>query len=196
MGGTFDPIHIGHLILAENAYEQFNLDKVLIMPSGRPPHKTDRDLTPAEHRVRMAELAIGSNNHFELSLIEVENPGFTYTYETLEKLTAKNPDTEYYFIMGEDSLFNLDKWKEPAKICSKAVLVVACRDVYTQSDLDEQIDYIRKKYGCRVYRLDTPNIDISSMAIRKRVSEKKTIKYFVPEDVDHYISNKKLYQNK
>ncbi|SCP94992.1 nicotinate-nucleotide adenylyltransferase [Anaerobium acetethylicum] len=195
MGGTFNPIHIGHLILAENAYEQFNLDRVLIMPSGKPPHKENLESASTEHRVKMAELAIGSNNHFELSLIEVESSGYTYTYETLAKLKEKNPDTEYYFIMGEDSLFDFEKWKEPAKICDKTILVVACRDVYTQADLDEQIGYIRKKYGCRIYKLDTPNIDISSSVIRKRVSKKQTIKYYVPEDVERYIYNRKLYQN-
>ena len=109
MGGTFDPIHMGHLILGEKAYEQLGLDKVLFMPCGNPPHKRNRKgRATDEQRAEMVRLAIKDNPHFELSLIEMHEEGYTYTYRTLEQLNAANPDTEYYFIIGADSLYNFD----------------------------------------------------------------------------------------
>ena len=117
MGGTFDPIHIGHLILGETAYHQFQLDKVLFMPAGNPPHKQDRENRATDsQRVDMVRLAIASNPHFTLSLEEMHKEGYTYTYRTLERLKQQNPDTEYYFILGADSLYTFDDWKEPGRI--------------------------------------------------------------------------------
>ena len=114
MGGTFDPIHMGHLILGEKAYEQFQLDKVLFMPSGNPPHKKNRQgRATDEQRVEMVRRAISDNPHFELSLAEMHENGYTYTYHTLETLKTENPDTDYYFIIGADSLYNFDTWREP-----------------------------------------------------------------------------------
>ena len=114
MGGTFDPIHIGHLILGETAYEQFDLDQVLFMPAGNPPHKRNRlHRATDEQRSEMVRRAIASNPHFSLSLEEMNEDGFTYTYRTLERLRAEHPDTDYFFILGADSLFDFDKWREP-----------------------------------------------------------------------------------
>ena len=129
MGGTFDPIHMGHLILGEQSYEQFQLDKVLFMPSGNPPHKRDRAGRASDNqRVDMVRLAIEDNPHFELSLAEMHETGYTYTYRTLEELKEYNPDTDYYFIIGADSLFAFDEWMEPERICRACTLVVAVRD--------------------------------------------------------------------
>ena len=112
MGGTFDPIHIGHLILGENACLQLGLDSILFMPSGNPPHKPHRPgRATTMQRVEMVRLAIEDNPHFELSLAETHDQGYTYTEETLRRLTAENPDTDYYFIMGADSLFQFEHWK-------------------------------------------------------------------------------------
>ena len=121
MGGTFDPVHIGHLILGESAYTQFGLDRVLFMPSGNPPHKQKRDGATNDQRVDMVRLAIRGNPHFELSLEEMHEDGYTYTKETLKRLTGENPDTDYFFIMGADSLFDFDDWMCPdeiAKLCT------------------------------------------------------------------------------
>ena len=124
MGGTFDPIHIGHLILGETAYEQFQLDEVLFMPSGNPPHKRNRaHRATDDQRCEMVKRAIASNPHFSLSLEEMNEDGFTYTYRTLERLNKKHPNTEYYFILGADSLFDFDEWKEPARICHVCQIV-------------------------------------------------------------------------
>lgn len=116
MGGTFNPIHIGHLIIAEKAREQFGLDHVLFMPSGMPYMKDCREVLPGKTRTKMTELAIQSNLFFAISTIEVEREGRTYTYETLEYLRTQNPDTEYYFILGADSLWKIEEWKHPERI--------------------------------------------------------------------------------
>ena len=140
MGGTFDPIHIGHLILGESAYEQFGLDRVLFMPSGNPPHKTKRHGASNSERAEMVRLAIGNNPHFELSLEEMHEQGYIYTKETLRRLRMRNPDTDYYFIMGADSLVTFHMWNGPQEICDQCVLVAAVRDQMAEKDLDEAID--------------------------------------------------------
>lgn len=195
MGGTFDPIHIGHLMLAEQAYDKFGLDKVLIMPTGNPPHKDNSVSATTKHRVQMARLAIENNKHFELSLIEVERSGYTYTYETLEELTKKNPDVEYYFIIGADSLLDFDKWKEPQRICQNATLLVATRYNLSSEELENQIDEVAHKYNAKIYSLETPNIDISSKLLRTLVNTGKSIKYYVTTDVERYIYKNKLYKH-
>lgn len=195
MGGTFDPIHVGHLMLAEQAYDRFGLDKVLIMPTGNPPHKDGAVTALTKHRVQMSRLAIENNKHFELSLVEIERSGYTYTYETLEYLKQENPDTEYYFVMGADSLFNFEKWKEPAKICKNCVILAATRYNLSSAKLERQIEYLSSKYDAVIYRLETPNIDISSKLIRTSVSTGMSIKYYVPKDVENYIYKNKLYKH-
>lgn len=194
MGGTFDPIHMGHLILAERAYDKFNLDKVLIMPTGNPPHKANQANTGAKQRAKMSKLAIKDNHYFELSLLEIRRKGYTYTYETLEALKRKNKDTEYYFIMGVDSLFSLDKWREPERICKNCIIVVAARNHVATSELKDRIKYLEDRYDATIYCLDTPTIDIASHNIRSMVGKKKSIRYFVPREVEKYIYKHGLYQ--
>jgi nicotinate-nucleotide adenylyltransferase len=195
MGGTFDPIHIGHLILAENAYEKYHLDSVLMMPNGDPPHKTEHIITPSRHRIRMVQLAIEDNGHFELSTAETEGGGLKYTCVTLEALKSKNPNTEYYFILGADSLFSIEKWREPEKIFRLCTVLAATRYHLEDRKIENQIEYLSRKYCARIARLDTPNIDVSSRMIRTLVTEKKTIKYYVPKDVEQYIYKNNLYRN-
>lgn len=194
MGGTFDPIHVGHLIMAEAAYENFELDKVLIMPSGNPPHKKNEVCATTRQRVAMTRLAIENNNHFELSLIEVERKGFTYTYETLEELKKNYSNAEIYFIMGADSLFSFEKWKNPEIICQNSIILVAVRYNLSSQEMDAQIKFLSEKYNADIRKLNTPNIDISSKMIRTKVAMKKTIKYFVPNDVENYIYINGLYK--
>ncbi|RDY32775.1 nicotinate-nucleotide adenylyltransferase [Lachnotalea glycerini] len=195
MGGTFDPIHVGHLMLAEQAYDKFNMDKILIMPAGNPPHKDNEVSALIKHRVSMVRLAIEGNKHFELSLIEVERSGYTYTYETLENLTKENSNIEYYFIIGADSLLELHKWKEPEKICRDCTILVATRYNLKSKELNKKIDEITKKYNAKIYLLDTPNIDLSSTYIRTAVSAGKSIKYYVTSDVERYIYKNNLYKH-
>lgn len=195
MGGTFDPIHIGHLILGENAYRQFHLSKVLFMPSGNPPHKTDRKGRASnEERVEMVKYAIASNSHFELSLAEMHEEGFNYTKETLQRLKEVHPDTDYYFIMGADSLFQFEEWKEPDQICSLCTIVVALRDHIEKEKLNCKIEELSGKYHASILKLDTPNIDISSRTIRQWLKTEKSIRYYVPDEVIAYIQKKNLYR--
>ena len=196
MGGTFDPIHVGHLILAESAYQQFGLDEVLIMPSGNPPHKKDRTGGPTlDQRIEMVSLAIEDNDHFTLSTEEAHDKGYTYTRATLERLTSENPDTEYHFIMGADSLFYFDTWKDPERIAQLAVLVVATRYHVDEVQLSEAIASVGQKFGATIEKLSTPNMDISSSMIRDWVRQKRSIRYYVPDQVIDYIKKTGLYVN-
>ena len=195
MGGTFDPIHMGHLILGEKAYEQLELDKVLFMPCGNPPHKRNRKgRATDEQRAEMVRLAIEDNPHFELSLIEMHEEGYTYTYRTLEQLNKANPDTEYYFIIGADSLFNFDTWMEPERICQEAVLVVATRDHTPLKELDQQMQLLSQKYNGNFIRLDTMNIDVSSELLRSWHESGQSLRYYVPKPVISYIEKNDIYK--
>lgn len=196
MGGTFDPIHVGHLILGERAYEQLGLDKVWFMPSGNPPHKKNRSGRASDQeRVTMVQKAIAGNPHFELSLIEMNEEGYTYTYRTLETLTKENPDTDYYFIIGADSLYNFATWKEPARICQACTLVVATRNHTPVKELDQEMTYLSQQYGGCFLRLDTMNIDISSELLRKWLKEGKSLRYYVPDKVIQYIYENQIYHS-
>ena len=117
MGGTFDPVHMVHLTLAENAYHSFGLDEVLMLPNGDPPHKTDKIITPAVHRLAMLQLAVEGIPYFRISDMEIRRKGYSYSSVTLEELKKAHPDTDYYFIMGADSLFQFEHWKGPEEIC-------------------------------------------------------------------------------
>ena len=195
MGGTFDPIHMGHLILGEKAYEQLGLDKVLFMPCGNPPHKLNRTgrATDAQ-RSEMVRLAIENNPHFELSLMEMHEEGYTYTYRTLEQLKRQNPDTEYYFIIGADSLYSFDTWREPGRICQAAVLVVATRDHTPVKELDQQMELLSKRYNGIFVRLDTMNIDVSSELLRSWHRSGQSLRYYVPQPVISYIEKNGIYK--
>lgn len=196
MGGTFNPIHTGHLILAENAYEQFALDSVLIMPSKNPPHKKQENIVSDIHRSNMISLAIKGNPHFELSTIELEREGTTYTADTLTYLVSNNLDTEYYFIIGADSLFQIDSWKNPEIIFSKATILATTRYHLPDDKINMQIDYLNRKYDTNIHVLNIPNIDLSSELIRERVYNHNTITYYVAREVEQYIYQNKLYDTR
>ena len=194
MGGTFDPIHIGHLILGEAAYEQYSLDKVLFMPAGRPPFKEGRKgMASNEQRTEMVRRAIASNPHFELSLLEMNDDGMSYTYRTLEKLREENPDTEYYFVMGADSLMYFDTWMMPQRIADAAIIVVATRNHMPQESLNEKIRQLSGMFHASIRKLETPNLDISSSQIREWVSQGRGIQYYVPDPEIRYIEGEGLY---
>lgn len=194
MGGTFDPIHVGHLILGEKAYEQLKLDKVWFMPSGNPPHKRHREgRATDEQRVAMVEKAIAGNPHFALSLIEMNEDGYSYTYRTLERLSGEHPDTEYFFIIGADSLYSFSSWMEPERICRACTLVAAVRDHVPAESLDRKLQKLREEFHGRFLKLDTLNIDISSELLRQWVREGKSLRYYVPNEVAEYIHENGIY---
>ena len=194
MGGTFDPIHIGHLILAEDAYVELGLDEVLFMPAGHPPHKVlGKGRATNDQRTEMVRRAIEGNDHFSLSLYEMKKEGLSYTYQTLEMLSNNEKGIELYFIMGADSLFEFKTWKEPERIASLCTIVAAGRPGRGEEDLTACIDELRRIMDAKIVRLDTPDIDISSTMLRKRASEGLTIRYYVPDKVAEYIKERGLY---
>lgn len=195
MGGTFDPIHVGHLILGESAYQQFGLERVLFMPSGNPPHKQDRKGRASnEERVEMVRRAIETNVHFELSLEEMHEQGYNYTRETLERLKSEHADTDYYFIMGADSLLSFETWKDPEEICRLCVLVVAVRDHLPQERLDAQIARLGETFRADIRKLESPNIDISSRMVRGWVAQERSCRYYLPDRVLDYIEERGIYR--
>lgn len=197
LGGTFDPIHVGHLIIGEKAYEQLKLDQVLFMPSGNPPHKKDRaGRASDDQRVEMVRRAIAGNPHFQLSLAEMHEEGYSYTYRTLEHLKAENPDTDYYFIIGADSLFSLESWMMPERILAACTLVVATRNHTSVERLDQEMERLSLKLHGQFRRLDTLNIDISSAMLREWLQESRSIRYYTPESVREYIYQENIYQSR
>lgn len=196
MGGTFDPIHIGHLILGEKAYEQFGLEKVLFLPSGNPPHKKIRSGRATDsQRVEMVKMAIAGNPHFGLSLMEMHGQGYSYTYRTLEQMKEEHPDEEYYFIIGADSLFTLEQWREPSRICQNCKIAVAVRDHAERATLEQEMDRLSEKYHGTFFRLDTPDVDISSAHIREWLLAGETIRYYVPDPVREFIYKYHIYSS-
>lgn len=193
MGGTFDPIHYGHLMIAENAAEQFGLDQIWFMPNGNPPHKRNSNITSAEHRCAMVELAITGNPRFTLSRREVDADGVCYTYETLASLHKECPDDRFYFIMGADSLSEFESWRNPDIICQNAVILAAVRDLTDDGALQDQIRHLTEKYQAEIFRIQTPNFSISSHNIRKRCAEQTSIRYLLPDRVREYIAVNNLY---
>ena len=193
LGGTFDPIHTGHLILAEAAYESFSLDYVLIMPNGNPPHKAGQVNATMEQRTRMVELAVADNPHLKVSDFEKTPQDYHYTYETLEFLKKEHPDTDYSFILGADSLVHFHTWMEPRRICEACSILAATRDHMESEELTARIQELSRVFGAHIYPMETPNIDISSNMIRERVRTGRSIRYYVPEAVEEYIYKKGLY---
>ena len=191
MGGTFNPIHNGHVALADAAYKTFSLDKVLFMPSGNSYMK--QHVLDNSKRVSMVSKAIESISYFELSTIEVERFGNTYTSETLQQLTQQNPDVQYYFIMGADSLFHIEKWKDPEIIFQLSTLICMVRDDYNMADIKKKGAELAQR-GADILYLNMPKIDISSTDIRNRVKLHQSISELVPEKVEKYILQEHLYE--
>jgi len=193
MGGTFNPIHNGHLILANVAYETLGLDKVLFMPSGTSYMK--KNVLAAKKRIEMVRLAISCYPQFELSLVEAVRQGNSYTSETLAYLTEKNPNTCYFLIMGADSLFQIEKWKNPKQIFSLAKIACAVRDDYSLNGLKKKGQQLQS-LGADIIYLDMPKINISSTDIRTKVKEQRSIADDVPMEVADYIQRERLYYEK
>lgn len=194
LGGTFNPIHYGHLLLAENAYQQFQLDKILVMPTKNPQYRTISSDISEKDRCQMISLAIEDNPHLQLSYEELNREGATYTVDTLSIMKEKCSEQDIYFIMGADSLFHLETWKSADKILSLCHIIAAPRISQSTSEIESQIDYLMAKYeDADIHLLNTPNLDISSHGIRKRIRGEQTIRYLLPKNVEDYIRTHKLY---
>lgn len=195
-GGTFNPIHTGHLILAEAAYEAFDLDEVLFVPTGISNLKDPSIVLDKKQRITLTGEAIGENPHFALSTIETDRPGKSYTFETLELLNKEYPNSEYYLIIGADSLFQLEEWKRPADIMKNAVILAAKRKGATTQELLDRIEELKEKYDADIRLLPCTYIDISSTEIRERIKNGKSIRYLVPEVTENYIKKNHLYEDR
>jgi len=191
LGGTFDPVHIGHLLLAESAREELGLERVVFMPAGRPWRKASREVSPAEHRLAMLRLAVAGNDAFEVSTIEVEREGPTYTVETLEELRRKDPGAALFFIVGEDALADLPNWREPQRILELATVAVAGRTA--EGPNLRQAEAMMPGLVARAVWLRMPIIEISATGIRERVRLGLSIRYRVPAAVEAYIREHRLY---
>lgn len=194
MGGTFNPVHNGHLLIAENAYEQLGLDEVRFVPTGRAPHKQGQHIIDGADRMRMVELAIAGNPAFSVDDRELRSDRLSYSYLTLEQLRAEAPDDRLYFIMGGDSLHDFKTWYHPERICRCATLVAAIRDACDREHLELYAKELREQYAAEVCLIDTPNLSVTSSELRLRAATGRSIRYQVPDAVRDYILEKQLYQ--
>lgn len=190
MGGTFDPIHNAHLLIASFAYDEFHLDKVIFMTGGNTPHK---DMTGADaaDRYEMVRCAVEDDERFEADDFEIKKEGYSYTVETLEYLKEKYPGAELYFIVGSDSLDYMDKWHECRRLFSMCVILLFERSGFP--NIKKKAEELEREYSCRIERIDAPIIEISSSMIRARVSLGRSIRYIVPDHVIEYIHERGLY---
>lgn len=193
IGGTFDPIHYGHLAAAEEARVRMNLERVLFVVAGVPPHKLDEEVTPVEHRLAIVSLAIASNPHFEISRVDVDRPGPSYTVDTISILQKQwRQETEVYFIMGLDSLVELPTWHHPQRLIQLCRLLAVKRPGF-ETDMAE-LEASVPGISSRVEIIDMPEVDISSSDLQQRVRDGLPIKYQVPEEVERYIMEHGLYR--
>lgn len=194
MGGTFNPIHNGHLLLAQAARESLNLDRILFMPSGNSYMKETSQILDGDTRAQMVRLALLGNPYFLFSDLELKREGATYTCDTLAILKAQNPQTQYYFILGEDNLLTLKCWKNPAFILQNCVIAGAVRASEDNTRIKKAAELLKKEYQADIRILPTRRIDISSSEIRERLKSGQSIRYMLPERVYDYIQKKRLYR--
>lgn len=194
LGGTFDPIHTGHLILAQEVLASLGLDEVWFVPTGEPWMKKGQPLTSKAHRKAMVELAISGNHHFKLSTVEMDRAGETFTVDTLEDLKAgEMHDDEVLFIMGVDTLNSMHRWKAPERILELAQIVIALRPGYGEVDL-HALQALDPSAAERVLTVHLPLIEISATELRRRANSGETYRYLVPDAVGEYIEKHALYR--
>lgn len=194
-GGSFDPVHFGHLLLAECAREQARLDEVWFLPSAVAPHKRNRQVSPDRQRVEMLQLAIGGHEAFRVSTIEVDRGGVTYTFETLEQIHAERPGDELFFLMGGDSVRDLPSWRKPQRICELATIVAVQRPDAPVPDVESLRPLVSPERFAAAppVIVAMPLIDLSSTDIRQRVGQGRSIRYRLPAAVEKYIETHRLY---
>ena len=194
-GGSFDPVHYGHLLLAECCREQCTLDEVQFVPAAVPPHKPRRELTPGELRVEMLELATAGHPVFAVSRFEIDRGGLSYTVDTLRHFRRETPEAELFLLMGADMLNDLPTWREAAQVCELALPVVVRRAGSSEPDFDcltaiasaERIEQIRR------LEVEMPRVGISGTEIRRRAAQRRSIRFQTPRAVEEYIATRELY---
>lgn len=195
MGGTFDPIHYGHLVTAEAARHTFSLAQVVFVPTGRPPHKPEEVVTDAEHRYLMTVLATIENPFFTASRMEIDRPGYSYTIDTVREFKEMfGPRCHLYFITGADAILEIFTWRNPEGLLDSCSFIAATRPGYSPAQLSSLVSSLQRQDGPQIEFLEVPALAISSSDIRMRVREGRPIKYLVPEAVEYYIIKNGLYR--
>lgn len=192
LGGTFNPPHVAHLVCAAEAHDQLGLDVVLLIPTAQPPHKAAPDDPGAEHRAAMCELAVRGDERLQVSRIELERTGPSYTVDTLRALHEREPEDELTFIVGGDMAHSLPTWHEPEGILRLARLAVAERAEVRRADITERL--VTLAGAQRIAYFTMPRLDVSSSDLRRRVGAGRSIRYLVPDAVADYIAEHQLYQ--
>lgn len=191
-GGTFDPIHNGHLYIAYEALKQLELDKIIFIPAGNPPHKNSSNVIDGNIRYKMVELAIKDFEGFQVSDYEINKKSRSYTFETLQYYKSKESD-ELYFILGADSLISIDYWKSVDKILEAATIVVFNRPGFTKEEIEKKKTQVELKYNKKIIYLDLLNLEISSSCIKEKICKGERIDFFIPESVKQYIEENNIY---
>ena len=192
MGGTFDPIHFAHLLIAEDVRRRFNLPRVLFMPCGHPPHKKDYEISSAEDRYLMAVLATADNPHFGVSRLEIERPAPSYTIDTIRALNHKLDDLgQLYFVTGADAVLELPIWHEPDAVLEEARVVAVSRPGFDLGRLEAALGRNR---AVKITVIEAPAMDISSTQIRQRITAGLSVRYLTPKPVLEYIEKRDLYR--
>jgi len=195
-GGTFDPVHFGHLALAEECLAVAGLDEVWLVPAASPPHKGGKKLSRFDQRKEMLELAIAGNEKFKVEPMEADRPGPSFTIDTLEEIQKRKPNDELFLIIGGDSALEFSTWKDPAKIASLATIIVRIRPGVIMPTEQEFISQLGKELGVppKVFFVaGPPYLDVSSSLLKERVTNNKSVRYLLPRAVEVYIQQKKLY---
>ena len=195
MGGTFNPIHNGHLMLAEHVMEEFGLDEIWFMPNGNPPHKRQESIgTSTSDRLEMVRIAIGDCPKFSIQPYEAEKKTVSYSYQTMEEFRKSYPDRDFYFIIGADSLFQMETWGHPDRLLSCCTVIAAKRDSKeTDQDMQKQISYLEGKYHAQILLSQSPVFEVSSSEIREMIQRNHPIEGLVPEGVADYIRENHIY---
>lgn len=196
-GGTFDPIHVAHLVLAEQCREQCHLDEVWFVPAASPPHKQNSVISSAKTRAEMIEFAISGNPQFKLSRIELDRSGPSYTVTTLEQLRAEDPTRELFLLIGADSVRDLPTWREPQRILELATVVAVNRgrDPIANAQLGQVIQKLGFVAASRIEWVQMPGMEISATEIRERIAAGRSIRYLVPRAVEAYLKQNHLYRD-
>jgi nicotinate-nucleotide adenylyltransferase len=194
LGGSFDPIHYGHLYMARKAKKEYHLDEIWLIPAGHSPNKDEQQMTDALERFKMCQLAVESEEGMKVSTIEIDSYEKSYTYRTLQKLCTQYPEYEFYFIMGADSLDYFDHWYHPEMICALSKILVVNRDDFTEADLNHKIERIQKKFQADIQLVHCEKWDISSHEIRDLLRQGSDVSQHLPASVRKYITEHGLYQ--
>jgi nicotinate-nucleotide adenylyltransferase len=195
-GGSFNPVHYGHLLLAECCREACRLDEVWLVPAAVPPHKQDREISPARQRIDMLELALAGNDHLRVATLEIDRGGVSYTVDTLRAIEAERPGVELFLLMGADSLRDLATWREPAEICRLAYPIVVRRSGAPEPDLQCLRDFVSppRLEQIRGLQVQMPIIELSASDLRARAASGRSLRYRTPRAVEKYIETHGLYR--